>query len=906
MLTSLLNFVETTVGSQSFVLAATSIAFTLKAYLLFTLISRSQYVTNARRLWFLLILILISSMIVDSSWILKLIHSIFFPANDYYQLRIFWVRISWAFFVIQYQALALFIEGLVSEKNSLNIRQKIFLTISSLFVLFFVGLAFIHIDCMQASDRSTIECEMLKAFVLYGQFALTLPTIIITFLKVSKTTLPRILKTQFNVIMKWLVLPHLASDFIQFYPFGFFPSYIASSFAVVSISTLLLTFMIYYCSRKVMILRFLNFQQHIDSHNKFVFIDNFKDVLEQLSHTTSPQELHHITQTFFKDAFRIPLRRTILFVRNTADDQNPTPQKTEISKIESCTETILSSQDLETNFIHNKKILIYDEVAFSHFYEKTRLNTTIIQFLEEINADIFIPIYEKQKIIAYIVVERDARAEFYSNVERDEMIVFSSYLGNIIHLLQNSNLESLIHQQKELREELYAKHQEINQYKESIRSFFKHNKQKEIGIVFYKNRRFIFGNQTAKELIKININTQDGHPITQALKQIARQVEEYKTSPTCFTKDSEGNKLILCGVPNLEYNNVIITVYYPDIADIIAKQTPHLKDPTKWDYLLYLETTQSGKLINQLIPGSGEHLLSFKIHLLKTALSKKATLLSLPTEDLLPTVEILHHISLRETLHVLTLQGPEKNYDTAIKLFGINPIFGLDTHTQPPLLKKLDNTGTLFIQNIQFLSLETQEYLAEFISYGIYRTFKTDQKIVSNVRIICSTNQDLQLLVQEGKFSKNLFNELKKTSLVMPSLMTLPEHEIGDLADGFTEQALKESDTFKNLLELSEREKLKIAHQRPVSLQELKTKVQQILVQKSKKNEIFQETQFDPAYEITDPDLIHAARLGKHALRDPKIMTLLWNKFQNQNKIAIFLGVNRSSVNRRCKDYNIV
>ena len=52
-------------------------------------------------------------------------------------------------------------------------------------------------------------------------------------------------------------------------------------------------------------------------------------------------------------------------------------------------------------------------------------------------------------------------------------------------------------------------------------------------------------------------------------------------------------------------------------------------------------------------------------------------------------------------------------------------------------------------------------------------------------------------------------------------------------------------------------------------------------------------------------NLIQASRLGKHALRDHKIMVMLWNKFKNQNKIAAFLGVNRSSVNRRCKEYNL-
>ena len=56
-----------------------------------------------------------------------------------------------------------------------------------------------------------------------------------------------------------------------------------------------------------------------------------------------------------------------------------------------------------------------------------------------------------------------------------------------------------------------------------------------------------------------------------------------------------------------------------------------------------------------------------------------------------------------------------------------------------PLLEKLDNIGTLFIKNIHFLDLETQEYLAEFIRYGFFSVFKSEHKIPSNVRIICSS-----------------------------------------------------------------------------------------------------------------------------------------------------------------------
>ena len=93
---------------------------------------------------------------------------------------------------------------------------------------------------------------------------------------------------------------------------------------------------------------------------------------------------------------------------------------------------------------------------------------------------------------------------------------------------------------------------------------------------------------------------------------------------------------------------------------------------------------------------------------------------------------------------------------------------------------------------------------------------------------------------------------------------------------------------------------------RSLSMSGLRKKINQILVEKSKKNEIYDNVTFDPASHIVDPDLAEAARLGKNALRDPKRLVMLMEKFEyNQNKVAAFLGVNRSSINRRLKAYKI-
>ncbi|CAN5133439.1 hypothetical protein BH09DEP1_BH09DEP1_1510 [soil metagenome] len=906
MISKLFFTITNILSNYHFLIAINSISLLVKTLICFYFFKHFKNTDNNHR-WdrLYLIIILISAIVEDLSWVLSLGKRLFLPnfSGPINLVLIYFIKMSWMFYAIQYLALSLFIESLIEQESTSNLRKKVLSTISSLFIISFCVVATYSINEL---STTWLQLRIEEFYTMFALIILMPITIFFTIRKLKTTKSPRILKKQIKILVIFLIVPRILADFIQYFPFDFNPEHFTPCYSIISISTIILTGALYYCSRKVIGLRFLNFQNHVQEHHRFNFVDGFKDTLEDLAKATSMYELGHISQAFFKTAFDIPSNRVHLHLRTL------NPYETGFSKIiltdtQTHVETFLSNPNPELEKCINKvKILIYDEIDFNNFYDPNYSDETIIAFMDSINADIFLPIYKNHSIIGYIIVERYARLnEFYSHIERDEMLVFSSYLSNIINLIQNRNLESLIYQEKELKEELYKKHQEINQYKESIHSFLKNHKHKDIGIIFYKNRHFVFANQAAKEIIKININTHLGSPLTKSLKTIAEQVEEYKSPQGCITKNNEGERIVISGVPNLEKNHVIITVYYPDFSDILTNQVNYLKDPTTWDYLLYLETTKPGQLINQLIPGSGEVLLQFKINLLQTALSKKALLLEMAQEDLMPTVELLHHISMRSALHALTLQGPTKNFDIATKLFGINPIFGTPPDATKPLLEKLDNNGTLFIQNIEYLDLETQEYLAEYIKYGYYRIFKSNQKMNSSVRIICSTNQNLALLVQEGAFSQALLDELKKTTVIMPSLLTLPEAELYDLAQGIAEQAIKVND-FKNMLDLSPKDKSKIIQSKPTSVHELKTRVQQMLIQKSKENNINHEVHFEPAYDISDPELAHAARLGKHALRDQRMMTMLWNKFKNQNKIAVFLGVNRSSVNRRCKDYNLL
>ncbi len=903
-----LDFFESILSSFHFILLATSLSFLLKLSFLIALIRKMVKMDTIARPLYFLFAILIGNMFSDLAWILKSFQLLFFPQLNY-QIVLFIIRIAWIFFLVQYQSMSLFIESLVTDNYIIPLKQKILFIVSNLFGLCFAIIAIIDFDAKDLPfKRFWFEPTLQNLATFYALFIVVVPSLFIAVQRIRNSNLPHLLKKQLKVLIQGLILPVVMADFIQLFPFKIYAiTWIAHSYAGVGFSTMLTTIAIYFCARKIFGLRFLNLKDHVQQPMNINFIDDFKDVLERLSSVTNFRELGHITQNFFKDTFNIPATRTRLYLRKTDASEQKDQSHIIEDRIASLVETFLVTHvDTIDCAIKEEKILIYDEIDFTHFYHACEKSEVILKFLSIIQADVFLPIYENDKLIAYIIIERHARTkQFYSNVERDELIVFGSYLGKIINLLQNKNLDVLIEQEQSLRSELYQKHQEIEQYKESIRSFLRKGKTKHIGILFYKNRQFSYGNQAAKELIEININQQHGHPLAQSLRQLAQEVESFKGPKTIFVKDLHDNALVISGVQHLEKNTIIITVSYPSISDTIKHHIDLLKDPSEWDYLLYLQTTQSGKLINQLIPGSGAVLLNFKIQLLKIALSKKAILLDMPEQDLQPTAEIIHHISMRDDLHIISLQGPSNNFDIAIALFGINPIFGMQQKSTQSLLERLDNVGTLFIRNIHYLDMETQEYLAMFIKTGSYHQFKSDQKLSSNVRIICSSSQNLSLWVQEGKFSKALFQELKSTAVTMPSLLTLPENELHALTEGFTQQALT-TDALQHVLALTNKEKDLFADNRPVSLQELKARVQQLLVKKSKKNQIYQEVSFDPAYDITDPDLIKAARLGKKALKDPRMMVLLWDKFKNQNQIASFLGVNRSSVNRRCKEYNLL
>lgn len=913
-MTQLLQLVHQVIQSNSFFLATLFVALGIKLYLLIILVLKGLKHSHATFSLVLLLGVLFGSIMGDVSWTVKLIRKLLIPSIPY-EFYVVLIRLSWASLIIQYQSLALFIESLTKKNYHLGIMHRMILTVSGAYTLYFLYLAFFDQQLVSEAERNLafsdtflpyvpMEVTVMRQVSMYLLPTIILPNLFLAFKNIKDQKLPKILKHQLSVLIKYLLCPFLFAEFIvaihmnvkhlSIYESGF-----------LSISSLLISYSIYYCIKKVIGLRFLNINHQLHASQRIDFINNLKEILEQLSKATSTEELKQITQTFFKEAFGIAHKQIVVVVRDVTSRHKESRGGSErVSAVEQDTEQFLTQHpESICEFIERSKILMYDELAFTNFYDENDDRKTVVTFLEKIRADIFLPIYQKKLLVGYIIIQNGKHEErLYTSADRDEMIIFSTYISTIINLLNNRNLATLIQQEKEIKDEIYLKHQEMNLYKESIRSFLKNDPFKDLGIIFYKHGNCIIGNQAAQEIVKIDLKTQEGHPITKALKAIGHQVEQFKI-PKTILYSLDDTKLVLTGMLNLEKNNVIILVHTPEISDLVKKQIELLKDPSSWDYLLYLETTQAGTLISQSLPGSGESFVNFKLELFKAAISKKALLVEAHEDDLAMITQLIHLVSVRDSMITYRLMDHPHGSDTAVKLFGSNPLLSSSAAAHEiPLMQKVSN-GTLYIHQVHLLDPYSQEQLANYLKTGLYRPYLAEQQVSSSARIIVSSNQHLSLLTHEGQFSAALYNELKKNTLSVPSLYSLNETEFSKLIDDLAHCAIK-TDNFKSILVLSEKEKQKLLELRPVSISELKRKIHSLLIHKSKKNNIYDDISLVINPEERDPDILQAARMGKYALKDERIMLMLWNKFKNQNKIATFLGVNRSSVNRRFRAYN--
>ena len=80
------------------------------------------------------------------------------------------------------------------------------------------------------------------------------------------------------------------------------------------------------------------------------------------------------------------------------------------------------------------------------------------------------------------------------------------------------------------------------------------------------------------------------------------------------------------------------------------------------------------------------------------------------------------------------------------------------------------NKGTLFLDEIGDLPLELQAKLLRFLQERVIERIGGRKEIPVDVRIVCATHQDLQRLIQEGRFREDLYYRISEITIEIPSL----------------------------------------------------------------------------------------------------------------------------------------
>ena len=88
---------------------------------------------------------------------------------------------------------------------------------------------------------------------------------------------------------------------------------------------------------------------------------------------------------------------------------------------------------------------------------------------------------------------------------------------------------------------------------------------------------------------------------------------------------------------------------------------------------------------------------------------------------------------------------------------------------------ELAHGGTLFLDEIGDMSLSAQSKVLRVIQEQKIERLGSEKTIETDVRIIAATNQDLEILCEQGKFRRDLFFRLNVIPIHVPSLRERPD-----------------------------------------------------------------------------------------------------------------------------------
>lgn len=216
------------------------------------------------------------------------------------------------------------------------------------------------------------------------------------------------------------------------------------------------------------------------------------------------------------------------------------------------------------------------------------------------------------------------------------------------------------------------------------------------------------------------------------------------------------------------------------------------------------------------------------------------------------------------------------------------------------------NGGTLFLDEIGDMPLGSQAKLLRVVETGEVRPVGSDDVKKVDVRIIAATHRDLRELIKHDQFREDLFYRLNVISILVPDLRERPE-DIPILIDHFVK---KYGEQFgkPNIRFSKEAINCLMRYPWPGNVRELENVIERT-VALSSTDVIDCRDLPDHLFQMKSTDMIEELASESMPLSEIEkryIMKILQRTNWHQSKAAQILGIDRKTLYRKIKEYNLI
>ena len=210
------------------------------------------------------------------------------------------------------------------------------------------------------------------------------------------------------------------------------------------------------------------------------------------------------------------------------------------------------------------------------------------------------------------------------------------------------------------------------------------------------------------------------------------------------------------------------------------------------------------------------------------------------------------------------------------------------------------NNGTLFIDEIGDMPIQTQSKILRVLTDSSFYRVGSNMPVNINARLLCSSTENLEKLVEEGNFRMDLFHRLNVVSITLPNLSDRIQ-DIDELIEYFSKIYLSNSSS-----EISDlRDYIKtnyINYDWPGNVRELRNIIERycIIGGRIAENPEQLDSGFNSKNVISMP-LKNARKIFEKNYLESQIQ-----RFNgNISKTASFIGMERSALHRKLKQLGI-